>query len=54
MVVVSHEMGFAREAADRIVFMDHGAVVEEAPPERFFRAPASERARDFMSKVLSH
>jgi glutamate transport system ATP-binding protein len=54
MVVVSHEMGFAREAADRIVFMDDGAVVEEAPPERFFTAPASERARDFMSKVLSH
>jgi glutamate transport system ATP-binding protein len=54
MVVVSHEMGFAREAADRVVFMDLGVVVEEAPPERFFAAPSSERARDFMSKVLSH
>ena len=54
MVVVSHEMGFARSAANRVVFMDHGAVVEEATPERFFAAPATERARDFLSKVLSH
>jgi glutamate transport system ATP-binding protein len=54
MVVVSHEMGFARSAANRVVFMDHGAVVEEATPEQFFSAPASERARDFMSKVLAH
>jgi len=54
MVVVSHEMGFARSAANRVVFMDEGAVVEEAPPERFFSAPSSERARDFLSKVLSH
>ena len=54
MVVVSHEMGFARSAANRVVFMDEGAVVEEAPPERFFSEPASARARDFLSKVLSH
>jgi glutamate transport system ATP-binding protein len=54
MVVVSHEMGFARSAANRVVFMDEGAVVEEAPPEQFFAAPASERARDFLSKVLQH
>jgi glutamate transport system ATP-binding protein len=54
MIVVSHEMGFARSAAKRVVFMDHGAVVEEAPPDRFFTAPATERARDFMSKVLAH
>ncbi len=54
MVVVSHEMGFARSAANRVVFMDEGAVIEEAPPERFFSAPATERARDFLSKVLSH
>ena len=54
MIVVSHEMGFARSAAKRVVFMDEGAVVEEAPPDRFFSAPATERARDFMSKVLAH
>jgi len=54
MVVVSHEMGFARSAANRVVFMDDGAVVEEASPEKFFSAPSTERARDFLSKVLSH
>jgi len=54
MVVVTHEMGFARRAADRVVFMDAGAVVEEADPETFFTAPRSERARDFLSKILTH
>jgi polar amino acid transport system ATP-binding protein len=52
MVVVSHEMGFAREAADRIVMMDDGVVVEEAPPAEFFSAPREERTRQFLSKIL--
>ncbi|HEY0216777.1 MAG TPA: amino acid ABC transporter ATP-binding protein [Cellulomonas sp.] len=54
MVVVTHEMGFARRAADRVVFMDGGRIVEEADPETFFTAPRSERARDFLSKILTH
>ena len=54
MLVVSHEMGFARSAARRVVFMDDGAVVEEAPPDQFFSAPQTERARDFLSKILVH
>jgi glutamate transport system ATP-binding protein len=54
MVVVTHEMGFARSAADRIVFMDAGRIVESAAPETFFNAPRSERAREFLSKVLAH
>jgi glutamate transport system ATP-binding protein len=54
MVVVTHEMGFARRAADRVVFMAGGALVEQAPPEEFFSAPKSERAKDFLSKILSH
>jgi glutamate transport system ATP-binding protein len=54
MVVVTHEMGFARRAANRVVFMDGGSIVEQAPPERFFSAPESERAKDFLSKILSH
>jgi polar amino acid transport system ATP-binding protein len=52
MVVVSHEMGFAREAADRIVMMDDGVIVEEAPPAQFFDAPAHERTKQFLSKIL--
>ena len=52
MVVVTHEMGFAREVADRIVFMDEGAVVEEAGAQAFFSAPREPRAQDFLSKVL--
>jgi polar amino acid transport system ATP-binding protein len=52
MIVVSHEMGFAREAADRIVMMDEGLIVEEAPPAEFFSAPRSERTRQFLSKIL--
>ena len=54
MIVVTHEMGFARSAAQRVVFMDVGRIVEVAPPERFFSAPESERARDFLSKILAH
>lgn len=52
MVVVTHEMGFAREVADRIVFMDEGLVVEEGPAEQFFTEPKEARAREFLSKVL--
>jgi glutamate transport system ATP-binding protein len=54
MVVVTHEMGFAREVCDRIVFIDKGRVVEEAPPEEFFRGAKSERAREFVDKILHH
>jgi glutamate/aspartate transport system ATP-binding protein len=54
MVVVTHEMGFARRVADRIVFMDKGEILEEAPSERFFTAPATPRAQEFLSKLLSH
>jgi glutamate transport system ATP-binding protein len=54
MVVVSHEMGFARSAANRVVFMDRGRVLEEAPPERFFASPTTSRAKEFLSKVLNH
>jgi glutamate transport system ATP-binding protein len=53
MVVVTHEMGFARKAADRVVFMSDGAIVEEATPEEFFTHPKSDRAKDFLSKILS-
>ncbi|MCC2335237.1 amino acid ABC transporter ATP-binding protein [Cellulomonas sp. zg-Y766] len=54
MIVVTHEMGFARRAAHRVVFMDAGQVVEDADPETFFTAPRSERAQDFLSKILTH
>ncbi|WP_435300587.1 amino acid ABC transporter ATP-binding protein [Timonella sp. A28] len=54
MVVVTHEMGFARRAADRVVFMSDGQIVEESDPETFFTAPTSERAKDFLSKIISH
>jgi glutamate transport system ATP-binding protein len=54
MIVVTHEMGFARRAADRVVFMADGALVEEATPAEFFDHPRSERAKDFLSKVLAH
>ncbi|MEV0426356.1 amino acid ABC transporter ATP-binding protein [Micromonospora sp. NPDC050495] len=54
MVVVTHEMGFARHAANRVVFMADGQLVEEAPPAEFFANPRSERAKDFLSKILTH
>jgi polar amino acid transport system ATP-binding protein len=52
MVVVTHEMGFAREAADRVVMMDDGVIVEEGTPEEFFRSPREERTRQFLAKIL--
>jgi len=54
MIVVTHEMGFARKVARRIVFMDGGRIVEDAPKDAFFAAPKSERARVFLSKILQH
>ncbi len=54
MIVVTHEMGFARKAADRVLFMADGAIVEEATPEEFFTAPKSDRAKDFLGKILTH
>ncbi|MCD1572126.1 amino acid ABC transporter ATP-binding protein [Agromyces soli] len=54
MIVVTHEMGFARKAADRVVFMADGQIVEEAAPEEFFTAPKSARAKDFLSKLITH
>jgi ABC-type polar amino acid transport system ATPase subunit len=54
MMVVTHEMGFARRVASRVVFMDYGRIVEVQKPEAFFAAPQSERAKDFLSKILSH
>jgi glutamate transport system ATP-binding protein len=54
MIVVTHEMGFARKAANRVLFMADGALVEEAPPEDFFTKPSSDRAKDFLSKILTH
>ncbi|MEC2070589.1 amino acid ABC transporter ATP-binding protein [Alkalihalophilus marmarensis] len=52
MMIVTHEMGFAREVADRVLFLDGGKLVEDAPPETFFTEPKSERAKDFLEKVL--
>jgi polar amino acid transport system ATP-binding protein len=52
MVVVTHEMGFAREAADRVIFMDHGVIIEEGPPLRFFTNPSHERTKLFLSQIL--
>jgi len=54
MVVVTHEMGFARHAANRVVFMADGQLVEEAAPDEFFGSPRSARAKDFLSKILTH
>lgn len=54
MIVVTHEMGFARKAADRVVFMADGQIVEEATPEKFFTDPQSTRAQDFLAKILTH
>ena len=53
MLVVTHEMGFARSAAQRVAFMDEGRIVELSPPDKFFSAPETERARDFLSKILT-
>jgi polar amino acid transport system ATP-binding protein len=52
MIVVSHEMGFAREVANRVVMMDEGVVVEEGTPDQVFSAPAQERTKTFLSKIL--
>ena len=52
MVVVSHEMGFARAAANRIIFMDEGAIIEDTSPEELFTHPREERTRQFLSKIL--
>ena len=52
MMVVTHEMGFARKVADRIVFMDHGRIVEDSPTQEFFTLPRSERAREFLAKII--
>jgi len=52
MIVVTHEMGFAREVADRVIFMDEGYIVEEGTPESFFKEPKNERTKDFLSKIL--
>ena len=54
MAVVTHEMGFAREVGDRLVFIDEGRIVEDAPPEQFFSAAQSERAREFVDKIIHH
>lgn len=54
MLCVTHEMGFAKAVADRVIFMDQGQVVEQAPPQQFFDAPQTDRAQDFLSKILGH
>jgi ABC-type polar amino acid transport system ATPase subunit len=54
MIVVTHEMGFARRVADRVAFMDAGRIVEAAPPDRFFAAPETERCRRFLSQIMGH
>jgi polar amino acid transport system ATP-binding protein len=54
MVCVTHEMGFAREVGDRVIFMDEGKLIEENSPEEFFNNPRSERTKEFLSKILSH
>ena len=54
MMCVTHEMGFARQVADRVIFMDQGRIIEDAPTDAFFASPGSERARIFLSKILQH
>ena len=54
MMVVTHEMGFARKVADRVVFMEAGEILEDAKKEEFFSSPRSERSQQFLSKILSH
>jgi putative glutamine transport system ATP-binding protein len=52
MVVVTHEMGFAKQVADRIIFMENGNIIEEGNPKEFFEAPKTERARSFLNKII--
>jgi polar amino acid transport system ATP-binding protein len=52
MIVVTHEMGFAREVADRVIFMDYGVILEEGSPEHFFKNPTHERTQQFMRQIL--
>jgi ABC-type polar amino acid transport system ATPase subunit len=52
MVVVTHEMGFAREVADRVIFMDQGQILEEGTPEHFFTNPENDRTKDFLRQIL--
>ena len=54
MIVVTHEMGFARKVADKVVFMDRGEIVESQPPEDFFAKPKSDRTQQFLKKILSY
>jgi general L-amino acid transport system ATP-binding protein len=54
MLCVTHEMGFAKAVADRVIFMDQGQIVEENTPHEFFERPKSERTKDFLSKILGH
>ena len=54
MLCVTHEMGFARAAADRVIFMDQGQIVEQNAPEAFFSHPRTDRAQDFLTKILGH
>jgi ABC-type polar amino acid transport system ATPase subunit len=54
MIVVSHEMGFARNAADRVVFMDDGLIVEEGPPDAIFESPSQDRTRAFIGQIQRH
>jgi general L-amino acid transport system ATP-binding protein len=54
MVVVTHEMGFARKVADKMVFMDEGKIVEQASPDEFFANPKTDRCRQFLSQILQH
>jgi len=54
MLVVTHEMGFARQVANRVIFMDEGEIVEENEPERFFNNPENDRTKLFLSQILSH
>jgi general L-amino acid transport system ATP-binding protein len=54
MVCVTHEMGFAKAVADRVIFMDEGQIVEQNTPEQFFNHPQTDRAQDFLSKILGH
>jgi general L-amino acid transport system ATP-binding protein len=54
MLCVTHEMGFAKAVADRVIFMDQGQIVEENSPEEFFNHPKTDRSKDFLSKILGH